>query len=68
MSRRVGCFLAMGMIWGVPYLLIKVAVKVFTPASLVFLRTGMAAVHAGNCVHAVQTMSGHSCIMPSGCR
>jgi drug/metabolite transporter (DMT)-like permease len=44
MSRRGWVlFLAMGVIWGVPYLLIKVAVEVFTPASLVFLRTGMAA-------------------------
>src|SRR5262249_51682945 len=29
--------------WGVPYLLIKVAVGGITPASLVFLRTGLAA-------------------------
>jgi drug/metabolite transporter (DMT)-like permease len=34
----------MCIIWGVPYLLIKVAVGAFTPASLVFLRTGIAAV------------------------
>jgi drug/metabolite transporter (DMT)-like permease len=33
----------MCLIWGVPYLLIKVAVGAFTPASLVFLRTVIAA-------------------------
>ena len=32
-------FAAMAIIWGVPYLLIKVAVAELTPASLVFLRT-----------------------------
>jgi drug/metabolite transporter (DMT)-like permease len=36
-------FAAMCLIWGVPYLLIKVAVDVFTPASLVFVRTVIAA-------------------------
>ena len=40
MSRRGWMlFLAMGVIWGVPYLFIKVAVEHMTPASLVFLRT-----------------------------
>jgi drug/metabolite transporter (DMT)-like permease len=34
----------MGLIWGVPYLFIKVAVDSLTPASLVFLRTTVAAV------------------------
>jgi drug/metabolite transporter (DMT)-like permease len=44
MSRRGWVlFLAMGAIWGVPYLLIKVAVDVLTPASLVLLRTAVAA-------------------------
>lgn len=44
MSRRGWVlFLAMGLIWGVPYLMIKVAVEVLTPASLVFLRTGIGA-------------------------
>jgi drug/metabolite transporter (DMT)-like permease len=44
MSRRGWLmFAAMGVIWGVPYLLIKVAVDSLTPASLVFLRTGVAA-------------------------
>ena len=38
-------FAAMGVIWGVPYLFIKVAVGVLTPASLVLLRTGLAALH-----------------------
>lgn len=37
-------FLAMGVIWGVPYLLIKVAVSDLTPVSLVFLRTATGAV------------------------
>ncbi|MDQ6848066.1 MAG: EamA family transporter [Candidatus Dormibacteraeota bacterium] len=32
-------FAAMGVIWGVPYLLIKVAIADLTPASLVLLRT-----------------------------
>ena len=36
-------FLAMGVIWGVPYLFIKVAVEHIPPASLVFLRRGIAA-------------------------
>jgi drug/metabolite transporter (DMT)-like permease len=44
MSRRGWVlFLAMGVIWGVPYLMIKVAVEALTPASLVFLRTAVAA-------------------------
>jgi drug/metabolite transporter (DMT)-like permease len=42
MSRRGWLlFLAMGVIWGVPYLMIKVAVGSITPASLVFLRTAV---------------------------
>jgi len=36
-------FAAMGVIWGIPYLLIKVAVSEMTPASLVFLRTAVGA-------------------------
>ena len=36
-------FLAMCPIWGIPYLLIKVAVAEISPASLVFLRTGIGA-------------------------
>jgi drug/metabolite transporter (DMT)-like permease len=44
MSRRGWLlFLAMGLIWGVPYLFIKVAVEHLTPVSLVFLRTTVAA-------------------------
>ncbi len=37
-------FATMGLIWGIPYLLIKVAVGGLHPAMLVFLRTGLAAV------------------------
>jgi drug/metabolite transporter (DMT)-like permease len=36
-------FSAMCLIWGVPYLLIRVAVEDLSPASVVFLRTGIAA-------------------------
>jgi len=36
-------FLALGVIWGIPYLLIKVAVRDLTPATLVFLRTALGA-------------------------
>jgi drug/metabolite transporter (DMT)-like permease len=36
-------FLAMAAIWGIPYLLIKVAVAELTPATLVLLRTAVAA-------------------------
>ncbi|HET6215121.1 MAG TPA: DMT family transporter, partial [Micromonosporaceae bacterium] len=44
MSRRGWLlFITMGVIWGVPYLMIKVAVGALTPASLVFLRTAIAA-------------------------
>jgi len=32
-------FIGLAVVWGIPYLLIKVAVREFTPASLVFLRT-----------------------------
>ena len=35
-------FLALSVIWGIPYLLIRVAVGELTPASLVFLRTAIA--------------------------
>lgn len=44
MSRRGWLlFAAMGLIWGVPYLLIKVAVADLGPALLVLLRTALAA-------------------------
>ncbi|MEA2661767.1 MAG: hypothetical protein QOH08_1339 [Chloroflexota bacterium] len=44
MSRRGWVlFAAMGVIWGVPYLLIKIAVAELQPATLVFLRTALAA-------------------------
>lgn len=36
-------FVALSVIWGIPYLLIKVAVRDLTPASLVFLRTALGA-------------------------
>lgn len=45
MSRRgLVLFAAMCVIWGIPYLLIRVAVRELTPAFLVFARTGIAAV------------------------
>ena len=45
MSRRGwALFMAMGVIWGIPYLLIKIAVEDLTPATLVFARTGLATV------------------------
>jgi drug/metabolite transporter (DMT)-like permease len=37
-------FVALALIWGIPYLLIKVAMGGLTPASLVFLRTALGAV------------------------
>ncbi|OLE27309.1 MAG: hypothetical protein AUG44_10565 [Actinobacteria bacterium 13_1_20CM_3_71_11] len=44
MSRRGWMlFLAVGVIWGIPYLLIKVAVGALSPAPLVFFRTLIAA-------------------------
>ena len=44
MSRRGwALFAAMSVIWGVPYLLIKVAVEELDPAELVFLRCALAA-------------------------
>jgi len=43
-TRRGGLlFAALCVIWGVPYLLIKVAVRDLTPATLVFLRTSLGA-------------------------
>jgi drug/metabolite transporter (DMT)-like permease len=36
-------FLTMGVVWGIPYLLIKVAVGELSPIALVFLRTGIGA-------------------------
>ncbi|WP_205862625.1 EamA family transporter [Planosporangium thailandense] len=44
MSRRGWVlFTVMCLVWGLPYLLIKVAVGTFSPAALVFVRTGTAA-------------------------
>jgi drug/metabolite transporter (DMT)-like permease len=36
-------FTAMSVIWGIPYLLIKVSLRDLTPGTLVFARTGIAA-------------------------
>jgi drug/metabolite transporter (DMT)-like permease len=41
--RALALFAAMCVIWGVPYLFIKIAVASISPASLVFLRTGIGA-------------------------
>src|SRR5260221_7961724 len=44
MSRRgLLLFAAMGVIWGIPYLLIKVAVRAVEPPVLVFVRTAIGA-------------------------
>ena len=44
MSRRGWLlFVAMCIVWGVPYLLIRVAVRDFSPASVVFFRTAVGA-------------------------
>lgn len=41
MSRRAWIyFVALGVIWGLPYLLIKIAVREVSPPLLVFIRTG----------------------------
>jgi drug/metabolite transporter (DMT)-like permease len=43
MSRRGwALFIAMGVIWGIPYMLIKVAVEEMSPSSLVLARTTLA--------------------------
>jgi drug/metabolite transporter (DMT)-like permease len=45
MTRRGAVlFAAMGVIWGIPYLLIKVAVEELTPSTLVLARTALATV------------------------
>jgi drug/metabolite transporter (DMT)-like permease len=41
--RALLLFLALGVAWGIPYLLIKVAVDEISPAQLVLARTGLAA-------------------------
>ena len=44
MSRRgILLFAAMCVIWGIPYLMIRVAVRELAPVTLVFMRTGLAA-------------------------
>jgi drug/metabolite transporter (DMT)-like permease len=48
MTRRGWLYLAaLGVLWGIPYLLIKVAVRQVPPPLLVFIRTGGAAVLLG---------------------
>jgi drug/metabolite transporter (DMT)-like permease len=43
MSRRAWClFVALGVIWGLPYFFIRIAVRELEPATLIFLRTGLA--------------------------
>jgi drug/metabolite transporter (DMT)-like permease len=42
-QRGVLLFAAMCVIWGIPYLMIRVAVRELAPVTLVFLRTGIAA-------------------------
>lgn len=42
-ARGLALFLAMSVIWGLPYLFIRIGVHEITPATLVFVRTGMAA-------------------------
>ncbi|HET7338266.1 MAG TPA: DMT family transporter [Candidatus Dormibacteraeota bacterium] len=45
MTRRgLLLFAAMCVIWGIPYLFIRIAVHEITPATLVFVRTGIAAI------------------------
>jgi drug/metabolite transporter (DMT)-like permease len=41
--RALLCFLGLGIAWGIPYLLIKVAVRDLSPAELVLARTVLAA-------------------------
>ena len=44
MTRRgIILFVLLGLAWGIPYLLIKIAVRQFDPAMLVFTRMGLAA-------------------------
>src|SRR3954447_1128564 len=41
--RALLCFIGLGVAWGIPYLLIKVAVRDLSPAELVLARTVLAA-------------------------
>lgn len=41
--RALLCFVGLGVAWGIPYLLIKVAVRDLSPAELVLARTALAA-------------------------
>ena len=61
MSRRGWLlFLAMGLIWGIPYLFIRIAVMHLTPATMVFLRTSVAVVLLVP-IAAARGQSGRSC-------
>jgi drug/metabolite transporter (DMT)-like permease len=42
--RGVLLFATMGVVWGIPYLMIRVAVRELAPVTLVFLRTAIAAI------------------------
>jgi drug/metabolite transporter (DMT)-like permease len=42
--RALLCFIGLGVAWGIPYLLIKVAVRELSPAELVLARTVLAAI------------------------
>jgi drug/metabolite transporter (DMT)-like permease len=45
MSRRAWLsFIALGVIWGLPYFFIRIAVRELEPGTLIFLRTGLASV------------------------
>jgi len=45
MTRRgLLLFVAMCLIWGIPYLFIRIAVRELAPVTLVFLRTAVGAV------------------------
>ena len=44
MSKRAAVlFVAIGLVWGIPYMLIRVAVEHLEPATLVFARTAVGA-------------------------
>jgi drug/metabolite transporter (DMT)-like permease len=42
-KRAVALFVAIGLVWGIPYMLIRVAVEHLEPATLVFARTAIGA-------------------------
>jgi hypothetical protein len=50
MTRRGALlFAAMCVIWGIPYLLIRVAVRELAPVTLVFFRTSSSAPRSARC-------------------